>query len=37
MSGPLEYGGHITLFISNKGIVRGEVHSPTGIYTIRTS
>ena len=36
MSGPLEYGGHITLFISNKGIVRGEVHSPTGIYTIRT-
>ena len=37
MSGPLEYGGHITLFISNKGIVRGEVHSPTGVYTIRTS
>ena len=37
MSGTLEYGGHITLFISNKGIIRGEVHSPTGVYTIRTS
>ena len=37
MSGSLEYGGHVTLFISKEGIVRGEVHSPKGVYTIRTS
>ena len=37
LSGSLENGGHITLFISKEGIVRGEVHSPQGVYTIRTS
>ena len=37
LSGSLEQGGHITLFISKEGIVRGEVHSPEGVYTIRTS
>ena len=37
LSGSLEQGGHITLFISKEGIVRGEVHSPRGTYTIRTS
>ena len=30
LSGPLEQGGHITLFISKEGIVRGEVHSAGG-------
>ncbi len=37
LSGSLEQGGHITLFISKEGIIRGEVHSPRGTYTIRTS
>ena len=37
LSGSLEQGGHITLFISKEGIIRGEVHSPRGVYTIRTS
>ena len=37
LSGSLEQGGHITLFISKEGIIRGEVHSPEGVYTIRTS
>ena len=37
MSGSLEQGGHITLFVGKEGIVRGEVHSPEGVYTIRTS
>ena len=37
MSGSLENGGHITLYVSNEGIVRGEVHSPRGTYTIRSS
>ena len=37
MYGSLEDGGHITLFINKEGIVRGQVHSPSGIYTIRSS
>ena len=37
MFGQLEHGGHITLFVGEGGIVRGEVHSPAGVYTIRNS
>ena len=37
MFGQLERGGHVTLFIGEGGVVRGEVHSPRGIYTIRNS
>ena len=29
-------GGHATLFVAG-GIVRGEVHSPSGIFTVRSS
>ena len=31
----LDRGGHATLFVAG-GIVRGEVHSPHGVYTIKT-
>ena len=37
MYGRLERGGHATLFVGEGGIVRGEVHSSRGIYTIRNS
>ena len=37
MYGRLEHGGHVTLFVGEGGIVRGEVHSPRGIYTVRNS
>lgn len=32
----LKHGGHATLFIAG-GIVRGEVHSPSGIYMVRSN
>ena len=31
----LDRGGHATLFVAG-GLVRGEVHSPHGVYTIKT-
>ena len=37
MYGRLEHGGYVTLFVGEGGVVRGEVHSPRGIYTIRNS
>ena len=37
MYGSLEDGGHIALFYQHGGIVRGEVHSPGGVYTIQSS
>ena len=37
MYGRLEHGGHVTLFVGEGGIVRGEVHSPGGVYTVRNS
>ena len=37
MYGRLEHGGHVSLFVGEGGIVRGEVHSPGGVYTVRNS
>ena len=37
ISGSLEDGGHIFLFINKDGIIRGEVHSNSGVYTIKSS
>ena len=37
MYGRLEHGGYVTLFVGEGGIVRGEVHSPGGVYTVRNS
>ena len=36
LAGWLEGGGRVTLFITGKGIVRGEVHAPGSVYTIRS-
>lgn len=36
LSGALEGGGHFTLFRHSTGIVRGEVHSGAGVYTLRS-
>ena len=36
MSGSLEGGGHFTIFLHKSGIVRGEIHSIRGVYTLRS-
>ena len=36
ISGSLEDGGQMTLFINKDGIIRGEVHSSSGVYTIKS-
>ena len=36
ISGSLEDGGQMTLFISRNGIIRGEIHSSRGVYTIKS-
>ena len=36
MSGSLENGGHITLFISKEGIIRGKIYSSRGTYSVRS-
>ncbi len=35
-SGSLEGGGHFSIFVHGSGIVRGEVHSPEGVYAMRS-
>lgn len=36
ISGSLEGGGHITIFLHGSGIVRGEIHSIRGVYALRS-
>ena len=36
ISGSLEDGGQMILFINKDGIIRGEVHSSRGVYTIKS-
>ena len=36
ISGSLENGGHFTLFLHRSGVIRGEMHSPQGVYTIKS-
>ena len=36
VAGRLDGGGRTTLFITREGIVRGEVHAPGAVYTIRS-
>ena len=36
VSGSLEDGGHFTIFFHGSGIVRGEVHSPHGFYSLKS-
>ena len=36
ISGSLENGGHFTLFLHSSGVIRGEMHSPQGVYTIKS-
>ena len=35
-SGALAGGGHFSIFVHGSGIVRGEVHSPEGVYAMRS-
>ena len=35
ISGSLENGGHFTLFLHRSGIIRGEMHSLQGVYTLK--
>ena len=36
LAGRLDGGGRMTLFITREGILRGEVHAPEGVYTVRS-
>ncbi|MDE0151422.1 MAG: M12 family metallo-peptidase, partial [Bdellovibrionales bacterium] len=36
ISGDLEDGGHFTIFLHNSGIIRGELHSIRGVYTLKS-
>ena len=36
LAGRLNGGGRVTLFITREGIVRGEVHAPDAVYTVRS-
>jgi len=36
ISGFLENGGHFTLFLHKSGIIRGEIHSLQGTYTLKS-
>ena len=36
ISGSLENGGHFTLFLHRSGVIRGEMHSSQGFYTIKS-
>ncbi len=36
VSGSLEDGGHFTIFLHGSGIIRGEIHSPQGLYSLRS-
>ena len=36
ISGSLENGGHFTLFLHSSGVIRGEMHSSQGFYTIKS-
>ena len=37
VSGRLDGGGHFTLLLHHSGIIRGEVHSTRGLYTVRST
>lgn len=36
ISGSLQEGGHFTIFLHSSGIIRGEIHSIRGVYTLRS-
>ena len=36
-SGALEDGGHFTLFLHHSGVVRGEIHSAQGFYSLKSA
>ena len=36
ISGDLEDGGHFTIFLHNSWIIRGELHSIRGVYTLKS-
>ena len=36
ISGSLQEGGHFTIFLHSSGVIRGEIHSIRGVYTLRS-
>ncbi len=36
ISGSLENGGHFTIFLHESGVIRGELHSTQGVYTLKS-